>query len=116
MGNSDFKICATCGKSYKPCVNCEEYAGKGNVFWRATCDTPECWQAHVTIHAYYHKQIDKEQAKKELKISLNDGMKPYNENVRVIIDEILREEAVVAKPVKENVPRQQGFNRYNKKI
>lgn len=92
MATVDYKLCATCGKPYKPCVNCEEYAGKGLVFWRATCDTTECWQVHMILHSYYHKETDKDTAKMQLGMYLTEDMKPYAEDVRVLLADILQEE------------------------
>lgn len=97
---------------FKPCVKCEEYRGEGMVFWRATCDTPECWQVHTTLHAYAHKTIDKRQAAEELALALTNEMKPYNENVRALIAEIRKpdEAELRAEPQKEAPQKQKHWN------
>ena len=114
MANSqDFKPCATCGKLYKPCPKCEEYRGAGMVFWRATCDTPECWQVHTTLHAYANKMIDKKSAAEELSFALTDDMKPYNENVRSLIEEILKKDEVEVRAAQDKEPRPQKQKHWN---
>lgn len=75
-------------------MTCEESHARGHIFWRATCDRPECYQVHLILHEFYYGQISKSDAKKILDEILDEDMLPYTENARNLIEQIYKEDAV----------------------
>lgn len=98
---SGLLTCVTCGKLYKGCRTCEESRHRGQFMWRQSCDRKECFLVHMVLKDYFDKKITKEQAREQLLGCLDDDMKPYNENAREIIAEILKEEKPVVETKKK---------------
>lgn len=66
----------------------------GVFMWRQSCDTIECFQAHMVLKDYYNKELTKDAAKKLLAGILTDEMKPYEPNAVGLIEEIMSEPVV----------------------
>lgn len=64
------KICYVCGKAYRYCPNCAEFAGAPS--WMNDCDVEECETIYLTLNAFWFNHLTKEQAFEKLQgIDLN---------------------------------------------
>ena len=69
------KTCYVCGKAYRFCPNCAEFAGAPT--WMNEVDTEECENIYLTLNAFWFNHITKEQANETLKgVNLNKVTNP----------------------------------------
>lgn len=87
MDNTHRK-CVVCGKLYKACRNCKKEIDSGTIFWRASCDTRECFSVMLILSDFYYNRISKSEARSLLDEYLNTDMLPYSENTKNLIDKI----------------------------
>lgn len=95
--------CIICGKGYHACDSCSEI--KEFKPWRTVTDTVQHYQIYAVIKEYNGKLIDKKEAKTMLNnigVDLKQ-VSAFKEDVRNVLNEILREEKTAAKSAKKTV-------------
>jgi len=69
------KTCYTCGKEYRYCPNCADFAGAPD--WMNEYDSEDCKKIFDTLNPFWFGYITKEQANEMLKgIDLNKVTNP----------------------------------------
>lgn len=85
-------VCSICGKEYYVCLSCHD-SMKVNP-WRMFTDTSEHYKVHQVIKGYSTGVYTKDETRVKLKnINLED-LESYRPNIKKIIKDILKEEAV----------------------
>lgn len=85
-------VCSICGKEYYACLSCHD-SMKVNP-WKVFTDTSEHYKVHQAIKGYSTGVYTKDETRVKLKnINLED-LESYRPNIKKIIKDILKEEAV----------------------
>lgn len=122
MANKVNATCSICGKGYYKCLSCQ--AELKATPWKQYTDTSEHYKIFQVIRGYNTGVYTKEQAKEKLQtIDLSD-LNELRENIREIINGIMKEEKKIVKVeepvvveehvVKVDVPQPSYVNRRKK--
>lgn len=82
--------CSICGKGYHLCLSCSNT--KTFAPWRTITDTIECYKIFLIIRDYSNKYITKAEAKLQLDNYDLSELDSYEDNIRVIVNEIFAED------------------------
>ena len=87
-----YRDCLVCGKSFKVCNTCQK--GTDEMFqWRRVVCCPEHFQYHIPIIEYARGKIDKETAKNDLKLAMEQyGNIDFCDNIKGVVAEILTDD------------------------
>lgn len=97
--NENNSVCSICGKAYYLCMSCKETI-KLNP-WKIHTDTPEHYKIFQIIRGYNTGIYDKNAAREKLlKLDLKD-VETFRENIKSIINEILKVENIEKKYSKQ---------------
>ena len=86
-----YRDCLVCGKSFKVCNTCRKDTDE--MFqWRRVVCCPEHFQYHVPIIQYVRGKIDKETAKNDLQLAIEQyGEIDFRDDIKDVVAEILKE-------------------------
>lgn len=86
-----YRDCLVCGKSFKVCNTCQKDTDE--MFqWRRVVCCPEHFQYHVPIIQYVRGKIDKETAKNDLQLAIEQyGEIDFRDDIKDVVAEILKE-------------------------
>ena len=87
------RICKTCGKKYFFCSNCDKNLNDPQ--WKLMWHEENCKNIFEIVSSYVQKQIPKEVAKEKLEKCNLREVYTFKENIRLIIEEIIREDKKV---------------------
>jgi hypothetical protein len=99
----DIRKCKVCGKEYRYCPRCKEFAGLPT--WMLEFDKEECRMIYYdVVNKYAFKHITKEEALKRLEgidLSMRDNCPP---DVKKVLDDILYVEVKAEEEQSEEKP------------
>lgn len=91
--------CSICGKSYHLCVSCRDSMAVNP--WKMHTDTSECYKVFQIVKGYTTNVYTKEEAKEKFKNVDLSNLENFMPHIKQIVKDILKEEKIVSKPVKE---------------
>ena len=99
MSNKINHWCIICGKGYHACDSCDSV--KSFTPWRALADTADHYKIYMVIKQYNSKMITKNEAKTILENIDLTGMNSFKDNVKTVLNEILKEDVTTRKSSKK---------------
>lgn len=94
--------CDICGKPYKICRSCQDI--KSFQAWRTVTDTLPHYTIYLAL-VEYGRTKDKAKARQELSLCDLSEKENFNENIKVVIDEIFKEGKPEKTEFKKIVPQ-----------
>lgn len=99
MAEKNNATCSICGNPYYLCMSCKDAMSAHP--WKAFCDTAPHYQVFQIVKGYNTNVYTKDEAKYKLKnVNLGD-MNTFRPHIKQIIEDILKEEKPVVKPVEK---------------
>ncbi len=84
-----YKSCLVCGKKFKVCNTCMKNIPE-ELQWRRVVCCPQHFAYHLPVIRYIRNEIDKNEAKSELKNAVEAfGEIEFVDNIKPIVEEIL---------------------------
>lgn len=81
--------CSICGRPYYKCISCKDTMALNP--WKAFCCSSQHYQVHQVISGFNSGVYTKDEAKNKLKnIDISD-IKDFRQNIRQIVEDILKE-------------------------
>lgn len=104
-------ICDICGKPYKICRSCQDI--KSFQAWRTVTDTLPHYTIYLAL-VEYARTKDKDKARHELSLCDLSERDKFNENIKVILDEIFKEDIKEDKVIKKTVSQNKKSTKVEK--
>lgn len=108
--------CDICGRQYKICRSCQDI--KSFQPWRTVTDTLEHYAIYLVL-TEYSKTKNKDKARKELLKCNLSNKDEFNDNIKSVIEEILKEDekvkSVEMKNNSVNISKSKNFTDIKKK-
>lgn len=93
--------CSICGRQYYKCISCRDAMALNP--WKAFCDTAEHYKVHQVISGFNGGIYTKEEAKEKLNnVDISD-LNDFRDNIKQIVESILKEDKPIIEPVVEVV-------------
>lgn len=100
--------CDICGKPYKICRSCQDI--KSFQAWRTVTDTLPHYTIYLAL-VEYARTKDKVKAREELSLCDLSERDNFNENIKIVLDEIFKED----KPAKIEIKKATSQNKKSAK-
>ena len=110
MGEQNNATCSICGNPYHLCLSCKDSMKLHP--WKIHCCSPDCYKTFQVVKGYNTGVYTKEEFKSKLKNIDLSNLENYKENIKVLINDTLKEEKeefVVKEPIVSSVSRKRNY-------
>lgn len=107
MTEKNNATCSICGEAYYTCLSCKDFMRLQP--WKIYCCSSNCYQTFQVVRGYSTGIYNKEEFKSKLKNIDLSNLENYREHIKSLIEDALKEDAVVEKSVIPPVSRKRNY-------